>query len=326
MIDSSDYPSIQAALDAAGAAGGGAVRVPPGTHPAQLVLPSRVMLCGHGVATVIAAPVGATGAVITHAPHAVLCAVRDLAIDGGTQAIDGLCLGAAEPYDADLDALYDPRHSAADLFIRHCGGAALRCAGRGQMLFTRVWAYQCGYGFVTSYDNTFVACDAGESDASGFVVNGSSVRLVGCKAWWSGQHDPGADAYGFHLLACRGAQLSACSAQDNGRAGFLLDGCQHVVMAACDADSNGRGGGDADVGFDLWQTTACMLTACVAWERGQTPDHPQRAALRLRQGCTGNSIALISDHPGQGRPLAANSDDTTGNAVTILHNGMPWLP
>lgn len=185
-----DRPSIQAAIDAAAAAGGGTVYVPPGTYlltragassQGCIRVPSSISLIGAGIGntTLLSGDAGATD---------ITGVVRT--VSGGTNfgiTIENLTINAAS---AD-------QTGAGSVTCLYIGGAFDENVNIRNVLFFDAYSGTslAGYGvrINSTYPNaksiTFEACEARSCDRDGFSIEGaSSVVLSNCTASSNGRH------------------------------------------------------------------------------------------------------------------------------------------
>lgn len=197
----SDTTAIAAALTAAGYAGGGTVYLPPGTYlTGALSIPQNVTIRGAGIdATTLKLSSSAAkfDNLLTNAQligttyDANCCQVRDMTLDGNAGAMSagwwnsGIVFSNRTP-SGGYEYL-DGRHQASNLLIQNFTGDGLVQAGRGESQFSdiQVWLVN-GFGFNINEDSEYSNCDAGGCGLDGFLIQGGSNRLVGCKSWFSG--------------------------------------------------------------------------------------------------------------------------------------------
>lgn len=265
-----DTAAINAAISAAGTAGGGIVFFPPGTYLSSGVpMRSYVTLGGCGDASVIKLKDGTNGDLITNFDSSVQETTIEKLLLDGNKSFNGTAACRGIAYTADTSATSVGRHRLFDLFIRNFSGEGLRLDGThsGTSDIRNVRVYLCdGYGIwlSSSHDNIITGCDVGQAGLSGYRIDGSNNRLIGCNAWFSGRVTP-SNGTGFTIPSGGSRSLlSGCQAQDSQLHGFVLFGCSNVVLSGCIADgcnANGEGvsSGLAGNGFQLNNATDCTV-------------------------------------------------------------------
>lgn len=331
--------AINAALVSLADDGGGYLVLPAGVESGMIgspiILRDKTGLVGQGhYATCIEAADGVDDDLIQNyvSPNGILgnaafILLRDFRLEGnkaGNATGNGITLTTNPEFAlATADYEYDPHPRIENVRIQRTAESGFTSGGRSGAILTNVAVYYAGgYGFAPSTDTALTACISGESELSGFVINAPSVRLTGCKSFYSG-HATGSPQYGFEIQ--HNANLSACEAQDNTGSGFAIINCQGAVLSSCIADSNSKDNTGTYAGFDLFGATDCRLTACVAWERkANGSDSFQRNALRLRSSSLRNSIE-VSHYAGSGATvddaIATTSDSVAGNRILINNEG-----
>jgi polygalacturonase len=242
--------TIQAAINAASAAGGGVVFVPGGGNAnkirvTQVGMRAGVTLQGAGPgATVLRGTDSARHVIVIDetAGSVDQFVVEELKVEGG---LDGLHFAHSNNAN---------QLSFARGVIRNV--IAVGCASTGFYLDTGCLEYRlenchaksCGIdGFrYQSTDHFAVNCTAQASGFFGFRVNGANNRFANCKAF-GGQRG--------WVVAANRHTFAGCEAQENSGDGFWLDGADHT-LSGCLADSNGG------VGFNVITADNHTLTGC----------------------------------------------------------------
>ncbi len=231
--------SIQAALDAAFAAGGGVVTIPTGTY----------WMTGTGTAS--------HGCVQVKSNVSVVGAGMGLAVlklaDGYNQDLTGV-LRTPSGQETDRVAVQDltldangPGQTAGTQMAFFCGTSpddpvTTRCE---DIRLTRVEATggrsTSGYGF-DPHENvlrlSLIDCLAHDNELDGFVLDGCREVVVnGCRSWSNTRH-------GFNVVTWSSdVVLTACQAVGNSENGIIVqNGGQHVAIRDCIVRSNGQEG------------------------------------------------------------------------------------
>ncbi len=164
---------------------------------------------------------------------------------------------------------FDSNRDAFNLWISHCAGAGIWMTGRGGGHFQNITAYENqGDGFRPTYDTGWVNCTAGRNGKRGFYIADSAIRLMNCKAWWSGFRPPSSgwndyQSNGFSFESnTRGAIAVGCEAQDNYANGFSFAGVTGHNAYDCIADSNNRRNGDS-VAVSFYNSYNCRFSGQV---------------------------------------------------------------
>jgi len=325
--------TIQSWIDDVAERGGGRVHLEAGFyHVNGLDLPFGVHLEGEGRNTVLRLNAGANRSVIKVLPsadgitkgNAGFCAVRNLCIDGNKTAQLGVSHGievttnpryTQSPLDDDFDML----HTFESLYIKDVKTDGYHDEGRSGTKLIGVVVYRADrYGFQPSFDTDLVACISGHSGYAGFNIVNSSVRISGCKSFYSGRVPYNYEGYGFWIRGTNGVVLAACEAQDNKGSGFVIDNSKGIVVQGV-ADSNSRAGAGEAAGVTLWESAYCLVNAA-CYERFDDKVHSwQPHALKLHNA-THNTISL--SHFGIGgavmqSALTSDSDPVGNNHVMI---------
>lgn len=221
----------------------------------------------------------------------------------------------------------DTNRHAHNLFISYCGGDGFICTGRGGIHLYNIVAYEnAGYGFSPIFDTTLSQCQAARNGKAGFNASVSSLRLVGCKAWWSGYRNPSGwsneFSHGF-VIQGQGIALSGCEAQDNYAHGFLFNNAYGNVATGCIADSNNRRQAD-DVGVSIRNSWGNRFDGYI-WDRYNDSIWYQQRALEI-VGSSQNIIRVTHRRNGGSSTNVASqnlshysetTDSLGGNTISI---------
>lgn len=231
---SGNQASIQAAINAAAADGGGVVYLPAGIYYINsLILKKKVTLLGEGVGTLLQQIRGTNKAVIrTQNASAFPVAVRSLRIRGnkeGHTGSHGIYLASSSTGTGFTSP--DGQHIISQVYIENMGGVGIfivrDCRGS---LIEGCWVKGCQRGIrIDGSDTTVSNCVSRSNAIQGFFVKGGNVRMMNCKTFFNRNG-------GFYLSGTRSV-LVACEAQDNWNYGFYLRK-NYITMTGCIADSN----------------------------------------------------------------------------------------
>jgi len=299
-----DTAAIQAAIDAAFAAGGGTVFFPRGTFAAtRLTLKSRVALLGSNwMASTLKHRTGTNADFIVLADvNTEQVSIRDLRVNGnraGNSSGDTIVIDNT----AGVYGFSDPYHSFQNVFVENSAGDAWQITqGCREVRFFNCHAkLSYGHGFnITGTDNFFTDCTAATSGLAGWYVAGGNNQFISCKSFSSGERMTGTGdvADGFYITYAPRCKFIGCEAQDNRRYGFVLVGnlCFSNMLVGCLADSNAIFAGSTFSGFmidNLAQRN--HLTGCVSGNQRTTQDY----GLIVQGGAFANEIDLKIDSQG----------------------------
>lgn len=245
-----DSAAIQAAIDAAYAAGGGQVYLPPGTYivgqsasavtSCCLLVRQQVRLVGAGRSTIVKAkaalPVGVTS-VIKNVDGAWGYDVMSFTLDGNkanqTNTSNGITLsntvnplGPLQPGGIGNGEVT----LITDMYVIQTKGDGFNL-GPSEVRVSDCFAFATdGWGYNLNNDGYVVNCTAGVcgksgSSAGGFQLN-SDLRLTNCKAYG------GAGSLGqFHVQSVE-CTLVACEVQESTSNGFAIGGSR-TAMIGC---------------------------------------------------------------------------------------------
>lgn len=340
--------AIQAAIDAAYAAGGGVVYCAAGTYSINsiITIKSAVHVYGDGWG----AGTDGNGTIFRQANGANLTAMvafykspdgvaanchnaglHRLRIDGnkanntttatdGIQAITNPLWTAATNDNASVG--WDMHNAVTDVHVWYCKGNGYIANGRSEMNVTRTFIRECnGHGFSSSADTQFSQCVAGVNGLAGFYLGyQGSIRLTACKAWYSGQVTA-AQGHGFWLQGINSGSvvLSGCEAQDNKAAGYFLDSSYACAIQGA-ADSNSTSGAGAYPALLLSNSHGNRCDV-VGVDRAGTPT--QTYGLKLT-GSEGNQIYVSNrwlTNPATARSLDPTSTTTKNTIDHVYLNG-----
>lgn len=340
--------AIQAAIDAAYAAGGGVVYCAAGTYSINsiITIKSAVHVYGDGWG----AGTDGNGTIFRQANGANLTAMvafykspdgvaanchnaglHRLRIDGnkanntttatdGIQAITNPLWTAATNDNASVG--WDMHNAVTDVHVWYCKGNGYIANGRSEMNVTRTFIRECnGHGFSSSADTQFSQCVAGVNGLAGFYLGyQGSIRLTACKAWYSGQVTA-SQGHGFWLQGINSGSvvLSGCEAQDNKAAGYFLDSSYACAIQGA-ADSNSTSGAGAYPALLLSNSHGNRCDV-VGVDRSGTPT--QTYGLKLT-GSEGNQIYVSNrwlTNPATARSLDPTSTTTKNTIDHVYLNG-----
>lgn len=334
-----DTAAVQAAVTAAGNAGGGIVWFPPGYTEvsAQIVLPKHVWLQGSGmyasilqliagsnVASVVANFVSPDGIVA----NADFCGVLDMTIDvRGPSQTSGTGHGiyfATFPVNSTAtdDELFDMHHLVQNVQIRNARGDSYNQIGRSEVHLNNAYSFNpAGYGFTPSYDTYFVNCTSESAGLAGFNFTHSNIQATGCKSFNSGQVTASAGA--GYLVQAFATIISNCNAQQNGAQGFLITGSsQNIVVTGCMAEENSFLSAGTYAGYEVNGSSYCVISG--ESDNDDSTDY-QAHALRIVGTSTNNNITLshAATNGGTiGTPLTSDSISLAGTTNVVCINGI----
>lgn len=235
-----DTPVIQAAIDAATAAGGGKVLL-DGTYwiNAALTLKSGVFLIGYGWSrSIVNLATGANSRMVelpSTTPSPIYFGIQDIKFDGykenqtaGDAAIY-VNLGTAPAGISGCTVPFFQR-----VMVQYAWGHGFYIGTAVEGRFYDLYAYRCGNNGIYaggSSDRWFVQCTAGQNKNAGiFLAGGNGDRFHACKSWESGKQaargvqSPStvtATAPNYDL-AGRNHRFIDCEAQDAPAEGFII--------------------------------------------------------------------------------------------------------
>lgn len=303
--------AIQAAIDAASAAGGGIVPLPEGTYTIrQLVMKGHVWLRGSGhLATRLVLEASQNKHAIinkvstngTTDPNALYYHISDLCIDGNkanNTTGNGIFLSrypaytpATQDEGGDSDLQWENLATVERVLVLRAKSNGFASENIGTVRFLNCWAEHCdGNGFAPGFDSQTIGCVASNSGLAGFAVAAPSIRLEACKSYYSGAVTAGS-GHGFNITSHH-CLIGNCEAQDNKAAGFLLDGAHGNILQGCNADSNSTSSTGTYPGFDLWDCDYNVISGSCSERRADGTNSRQRSAVQIRQGAVGNQIQL----------------------------------
>ncbi len=334
--------AIQAAIDAAGSAGGGGVFVPGGiwlTGP--LILKHKVYLNGAGMrSSELKQIAGANSSEFvanyrssngTTDPNAQFVAVKNMTLNGNqAQQTAGLGRGvyfAQNPLfgQPSGDEFTDPRQQLENVLLWNFRGNAFEEAdGRSETRLFQVHAFFCnGHGFVPGPDTMLISCVAGSTGLAGYYITKPSNRLVGCKAFYAGRITPTA-GHGFHLVGARGITIVGSEAQDCQGAGLRLDSySERIIVQGFIADSNSKRGKNLHAGVEIGACRYSIIDAqCFERNDPAVADttlatfSPQRHALKFEADSFSNQVRVT--HSAHGQAVVNEPIMPSANTAALL--------
>jgi hypothetical protein len=324
--------------------------------PSMIDIPSYGGVHGTNWATVLEIDASATGhGVATHIstdgaadPNAVACSFRSFWIDftkvapgnvngsgmrtvAGTQ--DGLHIetnptsGPGGTSDERFGFNNDTESVIQEVFVHCAPQDGISMIGKGEINIVNCRVYSVGrHGFSSTYDSNYLGCTSGGSGSNGFYINAGSVRLVGCKAWYSG-NTVGSVALGagFYILGNSNAcvNLVGCEGQDNRGSAYSVDTCNGPVhIVGCSADSNSRTAQGTSPALDIWNSSHGVYDIVCSERVSAAPT--QMNALRIRSISNNNKITLTHkalNSATVGVPINTGSDFSLARTNDISING-----
>lgn len=334
--------TIQAAIDAASAAGGGRVFVPQGTwNTGPLVIKRRVWFEGATMrGTVLRLVNGSNADFITNYvssngttdPNAQFIGILNMTLDcnGANQTSGrGIYLSQNPAFGQPSgDDMTDPRHLIQNVMIRGAKGNGFEEAnGRSETRLINVHAFYCGgYGFRPGPDSNFIGCVAGATGGQGFYITRSSIRLVNCKVFFCGDAVGGTDGtlgIGYHLSGARGVNIHNCEAQDCKAEGLVIDNYSWNNRVDVTLDSNSKRGFGLHAAFKLGPSYRNKVDI-VSFERNDPADgvYAQQHALDIATGedAFSNTIDIIHGHGAGGVTVGTAIKPSTNTAALVSRN------
>lgn len=221
---------------------------------------------------------------------------------------------------------WDMHNMVSKVHVWNCKGDGFFANGRSELQMTDCFIRNCANGFVTSADTTLKGCVAGVNDLAGFKISGqASVRLDGCKSWYSGrgQSPTTTLGYGFWVDANTSGcvVISGCEAQDNADAGLYISNSKSVSVQAFGCDSNSWRGVAAAPAVLINNSYGCIVDA-VCMERQTTGT--QTYVVKLTGGSTGNMVRGVNqwlNSPGSAGAIDPGSTNTNNDLIITKLNG-----
>lgn len=221
---------------------------------------------------------------------------------------------------------WDMHNHITDVHVWKCDGDGFYANGRSELLGSRMFIRDCANGFNVSADTTLSQCVAGVNDLAGFKVDGqASVRLVGCKSWYSGRGSNPTTTLGYGFWINNNTSgtvvLAGCEAQDNADAGLYISGSKSVNCQGFGADSNSWRGAGAAPAVLINNSYGCIVDV-VCMERQGTPT--QTYVLKLTGGSTGNMVRGTNHWittPGSAGAIDPASTNTNNDLIITKLNG-----
>lgn len=222
---------------------------------------------------------------------------------------------------------WDPHNMISKVHVWSCKGDGFFANGRSELQMTDCFIRDCANGYNTSADTTLKGCVAGVNDLAGFKVGGqASVRLTGCKSWYSGRGSNPTTTlgYGFWIDSNTSGTvvLAGCEAQDNADAGLYISGSKSVSCQGFGCDSNSWRGAGAAPAVLINNSYGCIVDA-VCMERQSTGT--QTYVLKLTGGSTGNMVRGVNHwanaSPGSAGAIDPASTNTNNDLIITKLNG-----
>jgi hypothetical protein len=250
---SDNTAAVQAALDAAGTAGGGIVDVPAGTFIlSNFKIHGNTILRGRGRGSVLKAKAGTTGNFLSlNTPASERgCVLENITLDANNQAgLTGIYYDNTGVASDSLHRFYNVWVLNAPVDGIHLGPAVI------ETNLISCYVYNSGrYGYnfdVGATDNRVISCSSGLSGSHGFFIQGNNTHFGHCKAYYAGYTGSSwtGSINGFQLAPSSAQDLHCihvigCEAQNCAQDGFRVDGsassasAQHIVISGCVSDGN----------------------------------------------------------------------------------------
>lgn len=322
---------IQAAIDAAGAAGGGNVIIPAGTwYCAPLALRTNVRLSGTSWNSVLKLANGANAHFITlFDGNTEQTGIADLALDcNGVNQTSGNGVhldNGTFTNSRTWPSAGDPNHYMRRVLIHDARGHGLYTAGTwSQSHFDGVFVYTSGLNNfrIESPDNFFYNCVSAKSGAEGFYFASNSNHGYNLKSWLSGAVDA-TNGQGYVVSGVDRIDLIGCEAQDNRKHGLSLVTSTQANIVGFRANRNGLGAdGNGGVGDGMFASglTNSRIDA-VAYDHNNG-GLKQRWGYNLGSGNDGNIVTFaIGNH--QDNSVPGIGSWGPGSLVTMTWLGKP---
>lgn len=319
-------PAIQAAIDAASAAGGGRVHLPHGTFTCgSLRLKSRVVVAGSGKGTRLVLKAAANVAfIVLDTVNTEMVGLESLRVDGNASQQTGgdVSHGVIIDNTAGVYTYSDPYHTFREVFVENVAGSAwVVTSGVREARFTNCHAKSATVrGFdVAGTDNFFGFCTSATTGRAGFYISNGNNHFDGCKAFSAGYRiaTSGDEAEGLRVQNSARNVFVTFSAQDCHGTGILVNGtgAQRNTFASSLSDSNGV---SAVSTFPGWRFDNCSqnnLAACQSGNQRGTQD----VGLDLKATATDNTIEMYVS--GHATPITATTTTAAAsNAVRLNSN------
>jgi hypothetical protein len=262
-----DTTAVQAAADAAEAAGGGTVFFPPGTYLVNGVdLPTKVRFLGSGWASTLKLAASQSRAVVKlKSPEVIQAGIEQLDIDGNRTAqssssahgIHFVTTGTTTYADGGGKQLY-----LKDVRVRYTKGHGIYvpdASGTSGTQMHRVVVFMAALdGFnLRVADANFFGLVSGRSGRNGFYLDSTNTRLVLSKAWNSGWAEGWVEATGNTTYAGGTTYASGDYVYYQGS-----------VYKSMQAANTGHTPGAA--GSEPWWTPSYWVDGTAAWSVGTT--------------------------------------------------------
>jgi len=223
------------------------------------------------------------------------------------------------------DTFFDMHHTVMNVTIYKCKGNGIDCAGRSAIQLYNVHSQlNLVYGFKLTFDFTAIGCEADNNGSTGFYINNSSVKLVGCKSYLSGWNTPTTDGAGYRIGNVGPCELVGCEAQNNKLQGYNLVSADRVHLAGCNADGNNVQNSSTDTdraAVVMVGSTNCLIDV-VAQEspQGGSQIGHQSYGLHIDNTSTNNDIRMTQSAIGPATiigEITPTSSPGTGNTIQI---------
>lgn len=302
-------------------------------HSVPILMRSGIILSGAGAnATELRAVASMEASVIFRAspdgvqPNTFKAQLRDLWINGNYWMNNGAGHGIKSVPNplwskGAGDSEFDTQITIENVLIRYTRGIGFYADGRGEHFLRNVVVREgMSHGFKPTADTHMVACVAGSVAGHGFWFTNASIRLVSCKAFYTGYSwdatlgEQWTNNHGFFVDAVNGGSVTAAGieAQDCGGAGLAItNGLGHSFDISVDACA--RAGDSEHAAVVLKGARANVVTA-VSTERFAPVK--QVYALSIDRKSVGNFIEMT--HRGNVADVGAALSSTSVNTENAI--------
>ena len=312
--------ALQSAVNAAAAVNGGTIVLPFGygfiNSPVELK--NRVWLQGSSTyGTVLQLADNANcHMVINHVstngtsdPNAMWCGLVNLTLDGrkSSQTGAGPYYGVyfnTNPFNtaASSDLAFDPTYLLSNIHVRNAHDDGIHINGRSDARIGYCKVSFCnGNGYRSSFDTHLDHCISEGAGLAGFLIQNSSVQVVGCKSYTSGQVTANS-GHGFVVQGTGIGEVAfvGCDAQQVKGYGFSIEAAGSVAINGCNVSQCSFGNGTSFCAYNLDGASYCTIS-------GTSQNTIAANALRLVNGSSKNMITITHAGSGVGSVLAAGS-------------------
>ncbi|HEU5158143.1 MAG TPA: glycosyl hydrolase family 28-related protein [Streptosporangiaceae bacterium] len=306
-----DTAAIQAAIDAAVAAGGGVIYFPPGTYEISeaIALASDLVLQGAGM-NVSVIEQTSTGEHGLYGADVDRVMVRDLRISGPA---DGLSMGSQDGFFFDQTGSSPAQNLAFEnVFIDHFSRHGLNVEDPITSTFINVLSQNNGgYGFAVSLGTslTFLSCYANGCHTGGWSLTSTSYSsLTACAC-------DSVTGNAYLITNCNSIGLLSCGCEDIGSNQYQISGGSNITLNDCYSSGNNA------VAYQITGESAqAMLINC----RERNPSGTATASVAVASGSNayviGGTFTTATAYTGVTREfrdgtLALKSAGTAVNAV-----------